>query len=48
MITALWIVILGMAVIFVVLSVLLAMMVLLSRLIKPEAKGKIGNEPSGK
>ncbi|MDH5364763.1 MAG: OadG family transporter subunit [Dehalococcoidia bacterium] len=40
MIAALWIVLLGMAIIFVVLGVLLAMMLLVSRLIKPEAKEK--------
>ena len=40
MIVALWIVLLGMAIIFVVLGVLLGMMLLLNRLLKPEAKEK--------
>jgi len=39
-IAALWIVLLGMAIIFVVLGILLAMMLLLNRLLKPEAKEK--------
>jgi len=39
-IAALWIVLLGMAIIFAVLGVLLGMMFLLNRLLKPEAKEK--------
>jgi Na+-transporting methylmalonyl-CoA/oxaloacetate decarboxylase gamma subunit len=38
--TALWIVLLGMAIIFIVLGVLLGIMLLLNRLLKPEANEK--------
>lgn len=38
MLDALWIVLLGMAIIFAVLSVLLGVMVLLNKLVKPEEK----------
>ena len=38
MLTALWIVLLGMAIIFVVLGLLLGVMILLNSLLKPEKK----------
>jgi Na+-transporting methylmalonyl-CoA/oxaloacetate decarboxylase gamma subunit len=38
LLTALWIVLLGMAIIFVVLGLLLGVMILLNRLLKPENK----------
>ena len=41
MITALWIVLLGMAIIFVVLGVLLGLMLLLGRLLKPETEEEV-------
>jgi len=39
MLDALWIVLLGMAIIFIVLGMLLGMMILLNKLFKPNKKG---------
>jgi Na+-transporting methylmalonyl-CoA/oxaloacetate decarboxylase gamma subunit len=41
LITALWMVLLGMAIIFVVLGVLLGMMLLLNKFLEPEAKENV-------